>query len=182
MITYIYNRGEVMYTEDDEKESYEYDDNYDVNNDVQDNSEYKLVQNDDLVNYDIYQENDNNQVSERKSGGNKARIIKLIIIFVLLVILGILIYFIVTTKKLNPRIEIVNNNIVLNAGESSAISYEIVDTEERIPLTFISADESIVKVDEYGVIEGVSRGETVINIIYYIQGERIEKSVLVNVQ
>ena len=173
-----------MYTEDDEKKDFEYNDNYDTDNTESSDSEYEIVNDNDLVNYDIYKTAPEEKKKKKKSKHEFSigRLVKLLIIFVLLAVLIYLIYLIATTKKLNPRVNILNTEIFIDAGENAAIAYEILDTEERIPLTYTSQDEKIVTVDEYGSIYGVSRGNTNITVSYNINGTKYEETVIVNVQ
>lgn len=189
MITLIVkiSKGDNMYTDDDEK--YSYKNSRTKFNDKKDSNPYTVtntnsINNDAYLDYDIYNadHDDEVEVKKEKRSFDKKRLIKLSIIIILLIILSILIYFIMNTSNLNPRIELVNNTLSIHAGETSAIAYEIVDTEQRIPVAFVSMNEEIVTVDEYGSVYGKSRGNTTITIIYYINGNRYEEKceVIVN--
>ena len=160
-----------MYTEDDKDEDYEYSDNNDYNTDnklEEVNKDYEIADDSNYMNYDIYTESHNQENKRKKKQIDKRRLFKLAIILILLIILFTLVYFIITTGSKTPSVNILNREIILNAGESSAIAYEILDTEEEIRVRFASSDERIVSAYEDGSIVGVSTGEATITVSYYV--------------
>lgn len=162
-----------MYTDDDEKESYDEEKENIVDDE---NIPYQIINEYGGMNYDSYIENnDNNKEDKQGKKINKKRLIKLIIIFVLIIILSIIIYFIINLDTKYPEVKLLTENITINAGESGAIAYEIIDTEERIGVSFVSMNSEIVSVDEYGNIYGIKKGTSIVTMVYYINGKRYEK-------
>lgn len=174
-----------MYTEDDKDEDYEYSDNNDYNTDnkLEDVEEdYQIVEENNFTNYDIDQEPNYIENKKEKRPIDKGRLFKLAIILILLIILFTLVYFIITTGSKTPSVNILNREIILNAGESSAIAYEILDTEEEIRVRFASSDERIVSAYEDGSIVGVSTGEATITVSYYVGNTLYEEECHVTVK
>ena len=161
-----------MYTDDDDKEDY----NEDESEYTEENRQYQIINEYSGVNYDSYIDNNNmeTEVNPKKTI-NKKRLIKLIIILVLIIILSIIIYSIIHLDTKTPDVRLLTENITINAGETGAIAYEIVDTEERVSISFVSMYSDIVSVDANGNIYGIKKGTSTITMVYYINGTRYEK-------
>ena len=186
-----------MYTEDDEKvtikknnSNIEYSDFYTSFNDIEKEEtvskkkkpkEEKVLSKEENDSFEFY---DNNNNTENFQNDNKKKIIKIIIIAVLSIIFILLMIFLFAgkEKKVVGDIELVDNNIVLNLGETKYISYKIVNTESKVTPTFTSSDSSVATVSSSGEIMAVGEGNAIITIQYTIDGQEKQKNCNVKIK
>lgn len=166
-----------MHTEDDERTYDEEEDfykNIDEESDTQDE------------NTDFYNEKDeSHRKSSKKSktSNEKAKTknkIKIIAVLLLLILFGVLVYFLIKAlnnkdNKPEPDINLLTDSITIKVGDSSYISYEIINTDEKIETSFKSDDTSIATVDANGNVTGINEGNTVVTVSYRINRKTKEK-------
>lgn len=101
---------------------------------------------------------------------------KIIVVIVLALILVVLLFILIKgTSTNNPDINLLVDKIILKVGENKYLSYEIINTNNPLKVTFKSSDVSVATVDDNGNINGISEGETKIILSYQSGGNTKEK-------
>ena len=175
-----------MYTEDDEKVSLKEEDNSDnnyndfytsfndLNDDKNDKKKKKKKENKEEIpekteaDYSSFYGNE--EESDEKPS-NKGNIIKIAIVSVLLIAVIVLLIILISGSKEKGDIELLKNDITLNIGESSIVSYSIIDTQKEVTSDFISSNPLIATVDKNGKVTAISPGTTTI-VVHYTIGDK----------
>jgi len=110
--------------------------------------------------YEI-KENDN-----EKEGNSRNKKIYIIIALALVLTILIIILLITMFGKNSPDINLLVTNINLKVGENKYISYEMVNSQDVIEVSFRSSDTSVATVDANGNVLGVGGGKATIYLEY----------------
>lgn len=123
-----------------------------------------------------YDDSEENITVSSFDSNKKKKFIKIAIAAFLLIVFIILIIILIRrVPKVKGDIELTNENITLNVGESAFISYKIVDTESNVTSVFSSSNTDVVLVNDTGEVKAMKKGDAVITIRYTIDGVTREK-------
>ena len=184
-----------MYTEDDkdtslnnEESSSESQDFYTSFNDIDEKAFKKTKKKkrdvapskndiEEPISYSLNEEDD----TSSNNNSNKKNIIKIAIGAGILIIVVILLIILLSGKKESPDITLMNEEINVKAGESSVISYKIINTDKEVEASFKSKDPTIAIVDGNGKVTGIREGITTVIVSYTIGNKEDEKECKVKV-
>ncbi len=190
-----------MYTEDDDDVSLkddnstdEYNDFYtsfnDLNNKDNNSKKEKKKKNKEKKQEEPKTESDyagfygtDEEETPEENNEKKGNIIKISIVIALFVAIIVLLFVLLGKGNNEPKgdIELLNSEMTLNMGETSVVSYNIVNTESSVTSTFVSSNPNIASVDNNGKVIAIAPGTTTIVVNYTIDGKTRSKDCKVTV-
>ncbi len=179
-----------MHTNDDKNvkvkksnSSNDYSDFYTSFNDMnnEDNKKGKGKKKKEAVEDDYTSFYGSNEDEPEENKGNTKNIIKFIIIAVLIIAIIVVLIIFVFGKKSTSDIVLTEENFVLQAGETSTISYKLTNPEDDVKASFTSSDTNVAIVNSDGEVIAIGEGSCDITITYVINGKTREKKCKITV-
>ena len=170
-----------MYTEDDKVSRKKVNNNksssfYDEEADFYDSEDTNYNTDDNF--YDNVESDTKEDKNIKKIG---LIVIGSIVLAIILIILALVIFSSKDDDTIKADIRLLTEKISLKVGEEKHISYEILNTEEMLPVSYKSKNESIATVDKNGKVVGVKEGDTKVVISYKSGKKNQEKECEISV-